>query len=122
MNEFTVCHLCPLTREKVINLVKRLQDLSDDFVMKESLLEQLQNGQLFSSQEDFIGNPLLLTILLVSYMHFSEIPSTMSRFYQNAYDALLWQHDRTKGKQFLNDSTNSLCLMVRDGHKIRFSH
>ncbi|MCF0260066.1 MAG: hypothetical protein HUJ54_09430, partial [Erysipelotrichaceae bacterium] len=25
-------------------------------------------------------------------------------------------------KQFLNDSTNSLCLMVRDGHKIRFSH
>ena len=90
LNEFTVYHLCPLTREKVINLVKRLQDLSDDFVMKESLLEKFQNGQPFSSQEDFIGNPLLLTILLVSYKHFSEIPSTMSRIYQNTYDALSW--------------------------------
>ena len=45
----------------------------------------------------FSDNPLLLTIMLMTYEEFAEVPSKMHLFYQEAYTVMSKKHDASKG-------------------------
>lgn len=84
----------PLNKEKSIKLIKNLQY---DDELKERFLFQLSEGTLFDTHESFCSNPLLLTIMLLTFEEFAEIPDKLHIFYSRAFDVLYSKHDATKG-------------------------
>ena len=44
---------------------------------------------LYDEHREFAENPLLLTIMLMTYKNHSNIPVKMHKFYSKAYDTLL---------------------------------
>ena len=60
-------------------------------------IQPLEKEQLYESHRQFASNPLLLTIMLMTYSTFGEIPAKMHVFYSKAYETMSRLHDATKG-------------------------
>lgn len=93
-SKFSVFDIQPLTKEQAITLVKKLEfwDVSG----KNSFLEALDKT-LYWSHRQFASNPLLLTIMLMTYSSFGEVPAKMHVFYSKAYETMARLHDASKG-------------------------
>lgn len=93
LSGFTTYKIQSLKLADAISLVKKLK--YDDTV-KKSFLKSLET-ELFEEHKDFLSNPLLLTIMLMTYRDLAEIPSKMHIFYEQAFDTLYYRHDSSKG-------------------------
>lgn len=82
----------PLTLEKAVSLVQRL---NFDEEIKEKFVLELNNG-LYTSHKSFFENPLLLSIMLITYRDSASIPSELHNFYSLAFEALYYRHDAAK--------------------------
>ncbi len=96
LHRFTVLDLCPFTKEQALALIDKLDFRPDEPIIKENFRRELETS-LFISHREFTQNPLLLTIMLMTYEQFAEIPSKMHIFYREAYVALSQKHDASKG-------------------------
>ena len=90
--DFTKVEISKLSLELACELV---QKVPFDPAVKESFLRELKNG-LYESHEYFLSNPLLLSIMLLTYSESASIPNRLSTFYQQAYEALFQRHDALK--------------------------
>jgi len=92
-NLFTVLKTLPLDKSQACELIKRL---NYEHNVKERFLKEL-DGKLFERHNSFLSNPLLLTIMLMTYSQFAEIPSKIHVFYSQAFETLFSRHDAQKG-------------------------
>lgn len=107
---YNVAHIQPLVLPQAIEVIKKLvydEDVKARFVLA------LQNS-LFYKQEGFSSNPLLLTIMLVTYEQFGSIPDRVYIFYDLAYQALFNKHDVSKQGFLRKSSTNLDMYELRD--------
>ena len=51
---------------------------------------------LYDKHKSFLSNPLLTTMMLLTFDQFAEIPEKMFLFYEQAFDTLFLKHDATK--------------------------
>ncbi|MCH9012104.1 MAG: hypothetical protein IIA68_03450 [Proteobacteria bacterium] len=165
---------CSLVLDEAHELVDKLPYDED---LKSKFLSDLRKD-LFSRHESFLSNPLLLSIMLLTYGQSADIPKKLSIFYNQAYEALFQRHDALKAgfqrdrlcgldtqdfsrifaafcvqtydrrlfqfsrsdaltfltkakkavaievdsEQFLDDSLQSVCLLVEDGLFLVFAH
>lgn len=93
IDEFLILNTVPLDKEKAVGLVEKLPF---DESIKSKFIEDLKSG-LFEQHSSFLSNPLLLSIMLLTYGENAEIPSKLSIFYNQAYEALFQRHDANKG-------------------------
>lgn len=91
---FTVLNIEPLSKKQSIEVVKRLEFW--DKSSKERFIKDLDYN-LYNSHCEFASNPLLLTIMLMTYSYFGEIPDKRHVFYSKAYETMSRLHDATKG-------------------------
>jgi hypothetical protein len=91
--DFTQFDVQPLDLDRAIELVAKLP--FDDPV-RDRFMKDLQGG-LFDRHKSFLSNPLLLSIMLLTYSENASIPTKLSIFYQQAYEALFQKHDALKG-------------------------
>lgn len=96
LGRFTKLELRPFKREQALELVDKLEFRPDEPAIKEKFRAQLVE-KLFDSHREFTENPLLLTIMLMSFEQFADIPSKMHIFYKEAFLALAQKHDASKG-------------------------
>jgi len=92
-DEFSIFQMLPLELESALRLIAKLpfdQEIKDKFSKK------LEDG-LFQKHQSFLSNPLLLSIMLLTYGENAEIPTKLSIFYNQAYEALFQRHDANKG-------------------------
>jgi len=82
----------PLTLVKSISLIDRLNFDED---IKEKFIDELK-GKLYESHQSFFENPLLLSIMLLTYRDSASIPSELHNFYALAFEALYYRHDASK--------------------------
>lgn len=171
---FNVWEVQPLTVDLACLLVKKTVE---DEKLKAKFIKDLQEN-LFKTHESFLSNPLLLSIMLITYKDSASIPQKLSTFYDRAYVALFERHDAQKGafrrekrskldiqvfrkvfssfcfltyskrkfsfsetdiyeylentqklsgvpfnkKDYLEDLIQAVCLLIRDGLEITFSH
>ena len=118
----------PLAVEEACELVKKLPF---DAELKDKFISDLR-GFLFERHSSFLSNPLLLSIMLLTYGESADIPTKISLFYNQAYEALFQRHDALKGG-FQRKRRTSLdiqdfarvfgafCLQAYDDRKFRFS-
>lgn len=94
-SRFAVMEIEPLTYEQAYELVEKIDFRPDDPSIKQRFLEQFDD--LYSEHVDFVEIPLLLTIMLITFEEYAEIPSKMNQFYEEAFDTLFSKHDANKG-------------------------
>ena len=82
----------PLTLDKAISLVSRL---NFDKEVKNNFIQDLKKN-LYNSHRSFFENPLLLSIMLITYRDSASIPSELHNFYSLAFEALYYRHDASK--------------------------
>jgi len=93
LTEFHEYSVEPLSLPSAAELVRR-SGYADAVVRSTfcSLLEE----QLFNSHESFASNPLLLSIMLMTFRSFAQIPTKLSLFYGKAFSVLWDKHDAGK--------------------------
>ncbi|SET80793.1 NACHT domain-containing protein [Salinibacillus kushneri] len=91
-NYFSEMKILPLNKEQSIQLVSKLDY---DKKTKDKFISEL-GIKLYKEHSSFVSNPLLLTIMLMTYNQFAEIPDKMHLFYEQAFDTLYSKHDATK--------------------------
>lgn len=95
-DRFTSLELQPFTKSQALELIDKLDFRSDSPKIKQRF-RSLLNTELYYSHKGFSDNPLLLTIMLLTFEEYAEVPSQMHIFYQEAYQVLANKHDSTKG-------------------------
>lgn len=92
MQRFTVLSTCPFTKEQAISCIKKM-DFDHD--IRERFVSVLENS-LYEKHKSFASNPLLLSIMLLTFENYAEIPEKLHLFYANAFETLYEKHDATK--------------------------
>lgn len=93
-SKFSIYDIMPLTKSQAISLIEKLEFWDNE--AKENFVKAL-NKKLYNSHYEFASNPLLLTIMLMTYSSFGEVPAKMHVFYSKAYETMARLHDATKG-------------------------
>jgi hypothetical protein len=93
-SKFSVFDIKPLTKSQALTLVGKLEFW--DEIAKNNFMKALDD-KLYSSHLEFASNPLLLTIMLMTYSAFGEVPAKMHVFYSKAYETMARLHDASKG-------------------------
>lgn len=92
IEDFSTFKMLPLELDDALNLVAKLPC---EEITKNNFSKDLSSG-LFEKHKSFLSNPLLLSIMLLTYGENAEIPSKLSIFYNQAYEALFHKHDANK--------------------------
>lgn len=91
-NEFYKYRMLPLDKKKAKALISKLDY---DKQVKDKFLKELESN-LFDKHRSFSENPLLLTMMLLTYEQFAEIPNKVHLFYEQAFQTLFNKHDSLK--------------------------
>ena len=90
--KFAVLDTMPMDKTQAISLINKLKYHESS---KQRFITALDD-ELFEKHEEFASNPLLLTMMLLTYDEVAGIPETPHLFYEVAFDTLLTRHDSTK--------------------------
>jgi GTPase SAR1 family protein len=129
-NNFIELKMNPLSKMQCLQLIDNLDIESSTKVKFKKLLDD----KLYEKHQTFLSNPLLLTIMLMTYSQSSDIPEKMCVFYEQAFNALYSNHDATKEggfKRFLfsnnmpldifKDIISAFSIQSYLDHETRFS-
>ena len=92
LNEFHRFNIKPLAEEEAFSLIKKI---SPDPKIASSLIEKAK-GDAKLNLSEFLTNPLLVSLLVKSYLHSPILPVRLSEFYRQVFDALFQNHDARK--------------------------
>ncbi|MGC3787526.1 NACHT domain-containing protein [Priestia aryabhattai] len=96
--EFQKFEIEDLSREEAFSLIKKYDNITQ-LNLAPSIIKQIKeniNGERFSELNSFLGNPLLVSFLYLTFKHKRDIPSLKIDFYRKVYDALFELHDLSK--------------------------
>lgn len=91
---FSEAKLLPFNLDQAVEYISKLQF---DGEKKRDFLSDLKAG-LFERNRDFLSNPLLAAMMLLTYDSFGEIPEKRHIFYAKCFDVLAREHDASKGR------------------------
>ena len=125
---FTELKILPLNKEKAQLLIKKLDyenSIKDKFLNNFDII--------FKNHQSFAINPLLITLMLMTYAEYSVIPTKVSLLYEQIFEMLYRRHDAIKygysRKIFSNLSQNEFkkvfsCFSLNSylDEKIRFTN
>lgn len=111
IDEFDIYQVQNLSLDAACSLVEKLPFDKD---VKGNFIAELRGG-MYEKHESFLSNPLLLSIMLLTYGQNAEIPTKLSIFYNQAYEALFQRHDALKGGYKRERCTN---LDIQDFAKV----
>ena len=92
-DRFSKFDVAPLTMDQADELIRKLP--FDDELKKKFQIDLCEG--LFNKHKSFLSNPLLLSIMLLTYGQGAHIPTKLNVFYNQAYEALFQRHDALKG-------------------------
>lgn len=90
---FKELSIVPLSKKQAKLMINKLDY---DTVLKETFVKELDKT-LYKKYTSFASNPLLLTIMFMTYNQYAEIPEKIHEFFGAALDVLYKQHDAAKG-------------------------
>lgn len=107
--EFAHYEICKLSEEQAHSLIRRYDQGRG---LAKPLLNKIEEAEV----HDFLGNPLLVTLLYKAFDYRQSIPPKRSIFFRQVYEALFQDHDLSKGGSF--ERKKQSALDVDDFHKV----
>jgi hypothetical protein len=95
LSRFMLMYILPFSNEQALELIDRLEYCPEEPKLKQQFRDKLESDY-FKSHAEFVTNPLLLTLMLMSYHRFADVPEKQYLFYKQAYLTLLQRHDSDK--------------------------
>lgn len=92
---FTVLWMMPFDHAQALELIDKLEYCPEEPKLKQQFRERLEK-EYFKTHAEFVTNPLLLTLMLMNFRRFSDVPEKKYLFYEQAYQTLLQRHDSDK--------------------------
>lgn len=89
---FATATVQPMRKREVLTLIQRLPYPHD-------IRTKFRNSvrvELYDRHESFLSNPLLATMMLMTFEQFATIPDRIHVFYEQAFETLFMKHDSTK--------------------------
>lgn len=99
LQTFSTLEVLPLAKGQAVELARRIGGGSE---RAEEFCDQLDKN-LFEQHQSFAENPLLLSMMYLTFMRNYSIPEHLSDFYQKAYEALYSEHDAMDKGAFHRD-------------------
>ena len=93
--DFRSFKIQPLSKEDAFKLLDKY-DLSNNKMMSKKLITLLKSGK-YNSIDEYLGNPLLVSLLYAGFDHKQIIPLKKHLFYRQVYEAFFDTHDLSKG-------------------------
>ena len=93
-----------LNKGQALSLISKLDY---DPEIKDKFYKQLDE-ELFDKYESFASNPLLLTIMLMTFEERISIPDSKTDFYEQAFSALFHKHDAMKKGKYKREKSSGL--------------
>ncbi|QGM80132.1 NACHT domain-containing protein [Otariodibacter oris] len=94
--QFYVLNMNELSKKQAKELIKKLRY---DENLKNKFIQEIDK-KLYKTHKSFVGNPLLLTMMLMSFEEFAEIPRKIHLFYEQAFLTLFRKHDALKSSYY----------------------
>ncbi len=116
LETFTNVEPMPFSKVQAVELASKIR--IEDEKAKE-FCRQLDE-YLYDKHKDFAENPLLLSMMFLTFMRNSSIPDHLADFYKNAYDALYSVHDSNDKGSYRRDFQCK--TLDEDSFKRLFSH
>ena len=95
MNSFCEIELQPFSKMQALKMIDNFTFSDGEEKIKENFRVHLEND-LWWSHKEFAENPLLLTIMLMTFEEYAEVPSKIHKFYEKAFETLAKKHDDNK--------------------------
>ena len=92
--DFQSFKIQPLKKEEAFELLEKY-DLSKKKILSRKLVELLKTGH-YNTIDDYLFNPLLVSLLYTAYDYNQSIPFEKHRFYGVVFDAYFEKHDTSK--------------------------
>ena len=89
LETFTTLESLTLTKEQSVALASKIWEQDEK---TQEFCKQLED-ELYDKHQDFAENPLLLSMMFLTFMRNNSIPNHLAEFYSKAYDALFSAHD-----------------------------
>lgn len=89
LETFTTVKSLPLSKEQAVQLASKIWEEDEKTT---EFCRQLNDG-LYEKHKDFAENPLLLSMMFLTFMRNNSVPNHLAEFYSKAYDALYSAHD-----------------------------
>jgi hypothetical protein len=102
----------PLNKKEAFELLRKYDHQGS---VSSLLIKKLQEQEM-SNIEEFLTNPLLVSLLFTAFEHKQAIPFKKYLFYRQVYDANFESHDLTKGDSYTHDKYSS--LEIDDFHRV----
>lgn len=111
-SDFQEFNIEPLKLEEAFDLLRKYDEGGE---LSTGIISKLE-GDTLESIEDFLENPLLVSLLYKSYEYKPIIHVKKHIFYRQVYDALFESHDLTKGGSFVREKHSQ--LNIEDFHRV----
>jgi predicted NACHT family NTPase len=111
-DDFKEFQIIPLIKEQAFTLLKKYDNAG---VLAPLLIKKLKEKQ-YENIDEFLTNPLLVSLLFAAFEHKQTIPLKKHIFYRQVFDALFESHDLTKGDSFIREKFSK--LDIDEFHKV----
>lgn len=105
LGEYKCVNIKPLTEEEAYKLIKKYDN---DGKISEKLNERLKEDSSMKVLNEFLVNPLLVSLLYKTFEYKEEIPYKKIDFYEQVYEAVFNDHDKTKGSAYTHEKKTKL--------------
>lgn len=113
-HDFIEMRSLSLTKEQALSLINKIDF---DTTAKEKFYKELDET-LYEKYKSFASNPLLLTIMLLTFTDNAYMPESLNDFYDQAFSTLFNMHDATK-ESYVRDIRSKIGC---EDFKLIFSH
>ncbi|WP_413669549.1 NACHT domain-containing NTPase [Mucilaginibacter sp. Mucisp86] len=110
--EFQQFSIEPLNKNEAYKLLK---NYDKNGKISTLLIKKLKETE-FRNIEEFLVNPLLVSLLFTAFEYKQVIPFKKHLFYRQVYDANFESHDLTKGDSYMHDKYSK--LDIDDFHRV----
>lgn len=102
--DFQEFSINPLEKKEAYKLLQKYDSKGS---ISNSLVKELKSGR-HEMINEFLKNPLLVSLLFAAYNHKQEVPLKKHIFYRNVYDAYFDLHDLAKDGSFVHEKHSRL--------------
>lgn len=102
--DFQVFSINPLAKKEAYELLRKYDNQG---TTSKHLIDELKSGQ-YEMINDFLKNPLLVSLLFAAFDYKQTIPLKKHIFYRQVYDAYFDSHDLSKGDSYIHDKCSKL--------------
>ena len=105
LGEYKCVNIRPLTEQEAYKLIEKYDNNGD---ISKKLIKRLKEDFSMDVLKEFLENPLLVSLLYKTFEYKEEIPYKKIDFYEQVYNALFNDHDKTKGSAYVHEKKTKL--------------